>query len=701
MRRRGLLLCLVVPLVGLIPVTAGAADSVTRAEGGDRILTAIELSRRAFPGNGTAGAAVVARDRDFADALAAAPLAVASGGSVLLNPAEGLDADVQAEIERLGADTVYLMGGEAAQSSEVERALKEDTAGVSQVIRVEDPEHQDRFGTAGAAARRAAALWGGDAGTHVLVTLGAHPLEERAWPDALSAGQLAGHARRPILLVQPDGVPVATDEALADLGADIVTVIGGTTAVPPEVAEDLAVGTVQRIGGATRYDTARLVADATAGLGASLDTVLAATGADFADGLAAGPAAVHLGGVLTLVHPMHLADSPHAHDWFADHAAVIGDIVVAGGPAAVAPDVLDQLAAATSGLADLGLSWQPVVTGLDRPVAIESTPGDGRLFVVERCGMIWATYPDGGKVEFLDLTNRVNCSGNEQGLLGLAFHPDYPANGRFFVYYTKAGANDTRLAEYRAIDGQADTNEAFVDDFPQFATNHNGGGLEFGLDGMLYLGLGDGGGSGDPQENGQDPSTKLGSILRYQITGQAGSAAAPSDNPFVGRDGNDFVWHYGLRNPFRFSFDGIDERLFIGDVGQGTREEVNGVGAAQGGLNFGWDVWEGTFCHEGPCDEAGYTFPVHEYPTDSPSAVTGGVVYRGHDIPALAGTYLYADAYEGSLRTLRLTDDGVATEKRTWTGVDAGSPVGFGTDHRGEVYVTDLAGGRLLKLVAN
>lgn len=703
--RRVFVTGLILLVVGLVPAAGSADATVERAEGPGRVLTAVELSRRAFPTAGSAAAAIVARAGDFADALAAAPLAVAANGPVLLNPREDLHDDVRAEIERLGADTVYLMGGTAAQSQEVEDDLR-SMDGVT-VVRVEDPDHGDRFGTAAEAARLAVDLWGGAAGDHVLVTLGAHPEPSRAWPDALSAGQLAGHARRPILLVTPDGVPQVTNDTLAELSTSTVTVIGGSGAIPDDVMGDLAAPNRRRIGGVTRFDTARRVAEAAVAAGASDGLALVATGTNYADGLAAGPVAVHLGGVLLLVAPGHLADSPHAHDWFADRKSRLDTIVIAGGTGAVSAQVADHLDAATTDLANVSLRWEPVVSGLDDPLGVEFAPGDARAFVVERGGRIFATYPDGGKQLFLDIEGRVKAldepgAGQEQGLLGLAFHPAYGSNGRFFVYYTRAGDSDaTWLSEFRAVGGVGDeTSEVRLDRYVQVATNHNGGGLEFGPDGMLYLALGDGGGSTGNQ-NGQDRSSELGSLLRYRIGVAHGDWTAPGDNPFAGSSsGSDLIWHYGLRNPFRFSFDPIDGLLLIGDVGASTQEEIDAVPTAASGVNFGWDVWEGTSCRRDFCDPSGYVFPVHEYATgsDGSCAVTGGVVYRGYDLPELAGTYLYGDHCEGTLRSLRVTDAGDAAEIRSWPGVGAGNPADFGVDHGGEVYVADL-GGRLLKLV--
>ena len=264
-----------------------------------------------------------------------------------------------------------------------------------------------------------------------------------------------------------------------------------------------------------------------------------------------------------------------------------------------------------------GFGLQTVVEGLDFPVWLTSPPGDPRLFVVEKGGRV--VIVENGAVlptPFLDLRGQVS-TGSEQGLLSLAFHPGYSSNGRFFVNFTDT-AGDTRVVEYRVSPGdpgRADPGSArVVLAIEQPFANHNGGLVLFGPDGMLYVGMGDGGSGGDPQGNGQNLGALLGKMLRIDVDG-AQPYAVPDDNPFVDTAGaRPEVWAYGLRNPWRFSFDRDTGDLYIADVGQNRVEEVNAVSGAGGGLNYGWNVMEGTRCFEPGegCDQDGLTLPVTE-----------------------------------------------------------------------------------------
>jgi putative cell wall-binding protein len=311
---------------------AGATLDLTRAAGADRIETAVELSKDGFPDG--ADTVIVARSDDFADALASVPLAAATDAPVLLNPRDGLDARVAAEIGRLGATAVLVMGGEVAQSDQV----MDDLDGLPGVTSVERRWGSTRFGTARAIAADAVARWQaqGDAtaGDDVIVALGAHPTSSRAWPDALSSGQLAAAAHAPILLVTPDGVPADTVAAIDDLGATSASVIGGPVAIPDDVAAELGVPTT-RIGGADRYETSLLVARAAYAAGATDRDVLVATGLNFPDGLAAGAIAAKRGGVLVLVNGQD-GPSDAVTSWLEDRAEVTRWVRVAGGPVAVA-----------------------------------------------------------------------------------------------------------------------------------------------------------------------------------------------------------------------------------------------------------------------------------------------------------------------------------------------------------------------------
>jgi glucose/arabinose dehydrogenase len=284
----------------------------------------------------------------------------------------------------------------------------------------------------------------------------------------------------------------------------------------------------------------------------------------------------------------------------------------------------------------------------------------------------------------------------------MAFDPDFGTNGRFYLNFTVEPDGATRVVRYtvsgsdpdRADDASGDTLLSVDQPF----ANHNGGMLAFGPDGMLYVALGDGGSGGDPRENGQDSTTVLGSLARLDPDG--GPPFVPDDNPFVGRDGDDRIWAYGLRNPWRFSFDETTGTLYIADVGQSDREEVNAVDAAEGGLNFGWDVMEGTICHEPDegCDQSGLTLPVLDYGRDDGCSVTGGFVYRGAEIPDAVGRYFFSDFCSGFLRSFRL-EGGEATDVVTHDVEDPGSVTSFGTGGDGELYLV-TGGGRLLQVVA-
>ncbi|MGQ0703639.1 MAG: PQQ-dependent sugar dehydrogenase [Gemmatimonadales bacterium] len=346
-----------------------------------------------------------------------------------------------------------------------------------------------------------------------------------------------------------------------------------------------------------------------------------------------------------------------------------------------------------------------VASGLSFPLFLTSAPGDAtRLFIVEKGGRIriirngtLLTTP------FLDLTAQVS-QGGEQGLLGLAFHPGYATNGRFIVHYTNLGG-DTRISVFRvsADPDRADAgSEQVILAADQPFSNHNGGMIVFGPDGKLYIGLGDGGSGGDPQGNGQNPNTLLGKILRLAVN-DAGQASVPPDNPFAGQGGaRGEIWSYGLRNPWRFSFDRQTGDLYIGDVGQNAREEINASTGPQPGrgVNYGWNTMEGTLCFQpsANCNRAGLTLPVLEYGHSQGCSVTGGYVYRGSAIPALQGHYFYADFCEGWVRSFRLSE-GMAAELREWTTLRPGGQLpSFGEDGAGELYVM-TAGGRVFRIV--
>jgi glucose/arabinose dehydrogenase len=346
-----------------------------------------------------------------------------------------------------------------------------------------------------------------------------------------------------------------------------------------------------------------------------------------------------------------------------------------------------------------------VASGLDSPVDLKAAPGDrSRLFVVEQGGRI-RILRDGRPLPqpFLDVTAKIS-SGGERGLLGLAFHPRYAENGRFFVNYTDR-SGDTHVAEFH-VSGNPDLADAGSERtillVEQPFANHNGGGLAFGNDGMLYAGLGDGGSAGDPLGNGQNLRTRLGKMLRLDVDR---SGFVPPDNPFVSTPGAaPEIWAFGLRNPWRFAFDAATGDLYIGDVGQDAFEEVD-VGSAtrHGGENYGWNVMEGTHCfRSSSCSPAGLTLPVLDYGHDGGScSVTGGVVYRGCRMPGYAGTYFYGDFCSAFVRSFRL-QGGAAAEQRDWTntlGVGVGQISSFGVDADGEIYILDYSDGEIYEVV--
>ncbi len=307
---------------------------------------------------------------------------------------------------------------------------------------------------------------------------------------------------------------------------------------------------------------------------------------------------------------------------------------------------------------------ETVVSGLSNPLFATSPVGDDRLFVLEKNGRVRIVENDTLRsAAFLDIESIVS-KGGEQGLLGMAFHPDYSTNGLFYISYTDTGG-DSRIVEYEvsADPYVADSGSARnILEVSQPYSNHNGGMILFDPEGYLLFGLGDGGSGGDPLEAGQDNGTLLGAMLRIDIDGDDFPSdsnrnyAIPSDNPYVGTAGRDEIWASGLRNPWRFSIDETTGLLYIGDVGQGAWEEIDAMPVSMAGVNYGWDNYEGNQCFSdtsGPtnCSSAGLTFPIFEYPHSQGCSVTGGYVYRGSDFPDLVGHYFFADYCLGELRS--------------------------------------------------
>lgn len=343
----------------------------------------------------------------------------------------------------------------------------------------------------------------------------------------------------------------------------------------------------------------------------------------------------------------------------------------------------------------LGLGLEPLAGGLERPTFVVAVPGTEWLAVGEAIGRIRLLEPAGGLLAepFLNIRNKVGSVSIEQGLLGLAFHPGYTENGRLFVYYTNR-SDDSVLAEYRVGEDPAqaiETEERIILQIEQPDIRHNAGMLQFGPDGYLYISTGDGG-AGGASVHGQDPSTLLAAILRIDVDG-GDPYAIPPDNPFVGGGGAPEVWAYGLRNPWRFSIDPVENLLYIGDVGQESREEINVVALEPAGYNFGWPSVEGTRCFlERNCDPAAYTQPVLDYSHDDGLSVTGGYVYRGAAIPELVGHYFYADWVRQWIRSFRYDGTGVV-DQQDWTGdLTPGQINSFGLDHAGELMIATWDG---------
>jgi glucose/arabinose dehydrogenase len=340
-----------------------------------------------------------------------------------------------------------------------------------------------------------------------------------------------------------------------------------------------------------------------------------------------------------------------------------------------------------------------IANGLQRPVQLLGIQGDPRLFIVEQRGRIRVLLGD--RVQetlYLDINDLIS-DGNEQGLLGLAFHPDFQSNGYAYVNYTN-GAGDTRVVRYTespdglTLDLASLTEILFVE---QPFGNHNAGQLLFGPDGMLYVPLGDGGSGGDPQGNGQNLETLLGSILRIDVDG-GDPYAIPPGNPFVSGGGRPEIWAYGVRNPWRNDFDVEGGFFYVADVGQNDWEEVNVAPLSEAGVNYGWNTVEGPECfRDSNCDLTGLREPAVSYTHGDGCSITGGHVYRGSAIAGLAGTFFYSDYCSGWLRSFRWdSTQGAAVDEKEWSIPDIGSVYSFGRDSNGELYI--LAGSKAYRI---
>ncbi len=383
------------------------------------------------------------------------------------------------------------------------------------------------------------------------------------------------------------------------------------------------------------------------------------------------------------------------------------------------------LAMSASTASAQSIDAQILRSGFSQPLYVCTPPAlpqgqfDDRMFVVEQTGLIRIMHLANNSLEgapYLNVSGLIS-SGGELGLLGMVFHPDFRNNFKFYINYT-SGLN-TVIAEYTASDDMANTVAGpgnILLTFPQDFSNHNAGCLQFGPDGMLYVATGDGGSANDPNQRAQNLNSRLGKILRLDV--DAGSPYIPADNPFVGIAGDDYIWSYGQRNPWRFSFDRLTGDMFIGDVGQDAREEVSfepanmlgsmpGDAGYQGGQNYGWRCFEGNVTNitTGDCSPlpTGTVFPILEYTHAEPNiaSVNGGYVYRGTAIPELQGWYLYSEFGAGWIRGLR-QENGVVVEEQDFTPQTGAIPaiVSFGEDTEGELYAVSI-GGSIFKIVSD
>lgn len=344
------------------------------------------------------------------------------------------------------------------------------------------------------------------------------------------------------------------------------------------------------------------------------------------------------------------------------------------------------------------ITLEEFATGFTAPVEITNT-NDSRMFVVQQNGIIKILQSNGtvNSTNFLNISSKITYGG-ERGLLGLAFHPQYPTNGYFFVYYNDTGGNIT-VARYTRSSANPDVadpaTEKIILNIPKPFDNHNGGSIHFAPDGYLWVVTGDGGSGGDPNNNAQNKNSLLGKLLRLDIN-STGAYNIPPGNPFVGIDGADEVWAYGLRNAWKFNFDTVSGNVMIADVGQGQIEEINRMPLTQAGINYGWRCYEGnnTYNTAGCTAQSTMTFPVAAYNhSGGKCSITGGYVYRGTQFPALQGRYFFADYCSTQIGSLN-SDDSI-----TWTSAFSGNNFStFGMNNQNELFVAAVNSGKIFRI---
>ncbi|WP_370328155.1 PQQ-dependent sugar dehydrogenase [Euzebya sp.] len=676
-------LLLALALVAALTATAGpppaTAQEPTRiGDAEDPVAAAVAINQARDPDGGSSPVAVVGRADAFPDTLAATALAGRDGALLLTDggPGAALRPEVAAELERTmapgtcpGGDgpTVYVVGGVDAVSQQAEDALAE---GPWCVERLAGPTRLETAVALGDAI-------GNPSDTVVLA-------RADDWADAGAVGAWAAATSSRVLVTDGDALSAPTAAALERWQPARIVLVGGEAALSAAVADAAAThAEVRRVAGAARDATAVAIAEDLWG-GDRSDVVVLADGygaADWTYLFAVAPLAAQRGAPVLYTAEDQPTPATRAHL----DARPPAEVLVVGPDDSPPPTDLGSVA--------VGL--QPVVS-LDSPVMLKARPDTGELWVAELGGRVQAIGPTGVRT-VLDLTDTVS-TGGERGLLGMAFDP---AGTRLFTSSTD-DAGDTVIDLFAltadGVDAASRTPVLRVD---QPASNHNGGDLVWGPDDNLWWALGDGGGSGDTYGNGQDTSTLLGGLVRIDVRdlqpGGGQRYAIPADNPFTQGGGAPELYTYGLRNPFRFSFDPETELLYIADVGQGAVEEIDVLdipGAA--GANMGWPIFEGSRPFAGG-DLGDHVGPVHEeLHRDGSCSITGGVVYRGQAIEGLDGAYLYSDLCRSSVRAI-VVEGGQVTQAAD-LGVSVPSPVGFGVDGEGEVYVMSLEG-QVLKVV--